>query len=154
VPSLAIDRDFLREYTKLDKPVQDRVTEAFAKFEQAAHAGQHLEKVTNARDDRFRTIRITQFWRGVVLAPESGDIYTLLKVLPHDDAYAWAQRRVASVNSATGRIEIRDVKAIEGTLSGLSGIAERRRPDCSTASTMPICAGSASTSKRLRSLAF
>lgn len=125
MPSLAIDRDFLREYTKLDKPVQDRVTEAFAKFEQAAHAGQHLEKVANARDDRFRTIRITQFWRGVVLAPESGDIYTLLKVLPHDDAYAWAQRRVASVNSATGRIEIRDVKAIEGTLSGLSGIAEK-----------------------------
>jgi hypothetical protein len=125
VPSLAIDRDFLREYAKLDKPVQDRVTEAFAKFEQSSHAGQHLEKVNNARDDRFRTIRITQFWRGVVLAPESGDIYTLLKVLPHDDAYAWAQRRLASVNSATGRIEIRDVAAIENTLSGLSGIANR-----------------------------
>lgn len=123
MPALAIDKDFLREYTKLEKSVQERVTEAFAKFERSAHAGQHLEKVTNARDDRFRTIRITQFWRGVVLAPETGDTYTLLKVLPHDDAYAWAQRRVASVNTATGRIEIRDVAAIENSLTGLSGIA-------------------------------
>lgn len=125
MPSLAIDRDFLREYAKLEKPVQERVTEAFAKFERSAHAGQHLEKVSNARDHRFRTIRITQFWRGVVLAPESGDTYTLLKVLPHDDAYVWAQRRSASVNAATGRIEIRDVSAIEDSLSGLAGIARQ-----------------------------
>lgn len=125
MPALAIDKDFLRDYTKLEKSVQERVTEAFTKFEQSAHAGQHLEKVTNARDDRFRTIRITQFWRGVVLAPESGDTYTLLKVLPHDDAYAWAQRRQASVNTATGRIEIRDVAAIENTMTGLSGLAEK-----------------------------
>ncbi|WP_158884562.1 UvrD-helicase domain-containing protein [Amycolatopsis anabasis] len=124
MPSLAIDREFLREYPKLDKAVQERVTEAFAKFEQATHTGQHLEKVKNARDNRFRTIRITQFWRGVVLAPETGSTYTLLKVLPHDDAYTWAQRRLASVNAATGRIEIRDVTAIESTLPGLSGIAE------------------------------
>lgn len=124
MPSLAIDRDFLREFSKLDKPIQDRVSDTFAKFEQATHAGQHLEKVTHARDDRFRTIRINRFWRGVVLAPESGNTSTLLKVLPHDEAYAWAQRRVASVNTATGRIEIRDVEAIEHTLPALSGIAE------------------------------
>lgn len=120
---LAIDRDFLRDFAKLDKPVQDRVTETFAKFEQAHHAGVHLEKVSNAKDDRFRTIRITQFWRGVVLAPESGDTYTLLKVLPHDDAYVWAQRRTASVNAATGRIEIRDTVAIDTTLPELSRLA-------------------------------
>jgi superfamily I DNA/RNA helicase len=43
-----------------------------------------------------------------VLAPVTGDVYTLLKVLHHDDAYAWAQRSNVSVNSATGGIEIRD----------------------------------------------
>ncbi|MCP2253843.1 hypothetical protein LY13_002601 [Prauserella aidingensis] len=123
MPQLAIDRDFLREYSKLEKSVQERVDAAFSKFEQSSHAGQHLEKVSNARDLRFRTIRITDFWRGVVLAPESGDTYTLLTVLPHDDAYQWAQRRSASVNAATGRIEIRDVAAIEGALPELSGMA-------------------------------
>ncbi|GAB3214052.1 ATP-dependent helicase [Marinactinospora endophytica] len=123
---LAIDRDFLRDFAKLEKPVQDRVGEVFAKFEHAHHAGVHLEKVKNARDDRFRTIRIDRFWRGVVLAPEEGDTYTLLKVLPHDDAYAWARCRTASVNSATGRIEIRDTVAIDTTLPQLAQMAERQ----------------------------
>ncbi|TDO30033.1 UvrD-like helicase family protein [Kribbella sp. VKM Ac-2527] len=120
MPRLGIDRDFLRDYARLDRKLQDRVHEVFAKFEAATHAGIHLEKIANAKDDRFRSIRIDQFWRGVVLAPESGDTFTLLKVLPHDDAYTWAQRRQASVNAATGRIEIRDVAAIDATLPELS----------------------------------
>jgi hypothetical protein len=121
---LGIDKGFLREFAKLEKPVQDRVTEVFGKFEQATHAGLHLEKINNARDSRFRSIRIDQFWRGIVLAPESGDTYTLLTVLPHDDAYDWAQRRSASVNAATGRIEIRDSVSIDTTLPALSAMAD------------------------------
>ncbi|MEV7968884.1 UvrD-helicase domain-containing protein [Sphaerisporangium sp. NPDC088356] len=116
---LGIDKEFLRDFGKLERSVQVRVEEVFAKFEQATHAGLHLEKLHNARDDRFRTIRIDLFWRGVVLAPESGDTFTLLKVLPHDEATAWAERRRASVNAATGRIEIRDVAAIDATLPEL-----------------------------------
>lgn len=122
---LGIDKDFLRDFGKLERSVQDRVAEVFAKFEQATHAGLHLEKPNNARDPRFRTIRIDKFWRGVVLAPETGDSFTLLKVLPHDDAYTWAERRRASVNTATGRIEIRDGVAIDATLPELARMADR-----------------------------
>lgn len=123
MPRLALHRDFLHEFAKLEKPVQERVTEVFAKFEQATHTGLHLEKITGARDDRFRTIRIDQFWRGVVLAPEKGDTYTLLRVLPHDDAYDWAKRRKASVNMATGGIEIRDVAALDASMPHMKRMA-------------------------------
>ncbi len=99
MPRLALDKDFLTEFATLEKPVRERVSEVFAKFDQATHTGLHLEKISGARDDRFRTIRIDQFWRGVVLAPAKGDTYTLLKVLPHDDAYDWAKRRKASVSN-------------------------------------------------------
>jgi hypothetical protein len=119
VANLGIDKDFLKDFGKLERSVQDRVAEVFGKFEQATHAGVHLEKLRNARDDRIRTIRIDLFWRGVVLAPETGDTFTLLKVLPHDEAASWAERRRASVNAATGRIEIRDVAAIDATLPEL-----------------------------------
>ncbi|MFI7534914.1 UvrD-helicase domain-containing protein [Streptosporangium sp. NPDC049376] len=122
---LGIDKDFLRDFGKLERSVQARVAEVFAKFEEATHAGLHLEKPNDARDPRFRTIRIDKFWRGVVLAPETGDSYTLLKVLPHDDAYTWAERRRASVNSATGQIEIRDGAAIDATLPELTKMADR-----------------------------
>lgn len=119
MPTLGIDREFLQTYSKLQPPVQRRVTEVFEKFGEATHAGVHLERIANVRDDRLRSIRIDQFWRGIVLAPESGDNYTLLTVLPHDDAYAWAQRRRFTVNRSTGVIEVRDVAAIEAELPRL-----------------------------------
>lgn len=108
MPTLAIDKGFLKDLGRLEKPVYNRVTEVFDEFDAATHTGLHLEKIANARNPRFRSIRIDQAWRGIVLAPVTGDVYTLLKVLPHDDAYAWAQRSNVSVNSATGGIEIRD----------------------------------------------
>ncbi|MBG0824925.1 DEAD/DEAH box helicase [Planomonospora sp. ID91781] len=110
---LFIDKGFFFEFGKLEKSVQDKVYDVFGKFEQATHTGLHLEKVNNAHDSRMRTIRIDQFWRGVVLAPDSGDTYMLLKVLPHDDAYQWAARRKVTVNAAIGVVEIRDMVAIE-----------------------------------------
>jgi hypothetical protein len=82
------------------------VYETFAKFRESTVAGIHLEKIDDVRDPRLMSIRIDNFWRGVVLAPNSGDAYLLLRVLPHDEAYQWAQRRAASVNRATGGIEI------------------------------------------------
>lgn len=108
MPTLAIDKGFLKDLVNLEKPVRNRVSEVFDEFDSATHTGLHLEKIANARNSRFRSIRIDQSWRGIVLAPDSGDVYTLLKVLPHDDAYQWAQRSNISVNSATGNIEIRD----------------------------------------------
>ncbi|MEU4643999.1 hypothetical protein [Micromonospora sp. NPDC023814] len=46
-----------------------------------ADKGLHLESVNNARDPRMRTIRATDFWRGVVvLAPDDGsDRFLLLR---------------------------------------------------------------------------
>ena len=124
MPTLAIDKGFLADLVKLEKPVAKRVTEVFDEFDSATHTGLHLEKINNARNPRFRSIRIDQFWRGIVLTPENGDVYTLLKVLPHDDAYAWAQRSNISVNKATGGIEIRDEAAIERTLPELEKAAK------------------------------
>ncbi|MBL7494138.1 DEAD/DEAH box helicase [Frankia sp. AgB1.9] len=142
---LGIDKDFLLDFARLDKPVQQKVSATFAKFQEATHAGLHLEKIDNARDDRLRTIRIDRFWRGVVLAPDRGDHYTLLKVLPHEEAYAWAQRRRVSVNSATGRIEIRDSVALDSTLPELDRSARRGRGE-----TRPLFAGvDATTLRRL-----
>ncbi|MPZ80007.1 MAG: AAA family ATPase [Actinophytocola sp.] len=120
MPTLGIAREFLREFGRLQRTVQDRVFETFAKFEEATFAGVHLETIRNARDPRLRSIRIDQSWRGIVLAPESGDSYTLLRVLKHDEAYLWARRQTASVNRATGAVELRDAVAIEDTLPDLA----------------------------------
>ncbi|MEV5693055.1 UvrD-helicase domain-containing protein [Micromonospora globbae] len=120
MPQLALARSFWESYDALEKPIKAGVRKAMEKFQQLtvaelyADKGLHLESVNNARDPRMRTIRVTDFWRGVVLAPDDGsDTFLLLNVVPHDDAYTWAAKRLYTVNTATRALEVRNVVAIE-----------------------------------------
>lgn len=120
MPQLAFANTFWENYDRLEKQVRAGVRKAMSKFQQLSIAelyadkGLHLESVDNARDARMRTIRITDFWRGVVLAPDDGsDIFLLLNVVRHDDAYSWAAKRLYTVNTATRGLEVRNVVAIE-----------------------------------------
>ncbi|MGW2063490.1 serine/threonine-protein kinase [Streptomyces sp. NPDC001937] len=120
MPQLAVTNTFWAEYEQLEKPVRAGVRKAMVKFQMLTAAelhtdkGLNLEAVRLARDPRMRTIRITAFWRGVVLAPDDGsDTFLLLKVLPHDAAHQWAAKRLYTVNSATHSLEVRDVVAME-----------------------------------------
>ncbi|GAA2914077.1 ATP-dependent helicase [Streptosporangium fragile] len=120
MPQLAFANSFWESYDRLEKPLKAGVRKAMEKFQRLtiaelyADEGLHLESVTNARDPRMRTIRITLGWRGVVLAPDDGsDTFLLLNVLPHDEAYGWAAKRLYTVNTATRALEVRNVVAIE-----------------------------------------
>ncbi|MEV6055243.1 UvrD-helicase domain-containing protein [Streptomyces sp. NPDC052107] len=120
MPQLALANSFWESYDVLERPVKAGVRKAMQKFQQLtvpelhADKGLHLESVENARDARMRTIRINDFWRGVVLAPDDGsDVFLLVNVVPHDDAYSWAAKRLYTTNSATRALEVRNVVAIE-----------------------------------------
>jgi superfamily I DNA/RNA helicase len=130
VPQLAFANSFWESYDVLEKPVKAGVRKAMAKFQQLtiaelhADKGLHLESVNNARDPRMRTIRVNDFWRGVVLAPDDGgDTFLLLSVVPHDSAYTWAAKRLYTVNTATRALEVRNVVAIEQLTPALEKVA-------------------------------
>ena len=109
---LAIAKDFLAEYAKLDKSSQNAVDAAVARFARQTDDQPYLETPKGNRDHRIRTIGIDSVWRGVVLAPDTGDTYCLITVLPHEKANAFAASRQFSVNQALGVLEIRDEDAI------------------------------------------
>ncbi|SDE45667.1 UvrD-helicase domain-containing protein [Streptomyces griseoaurantiacus] len=120
MPRLALSDDFVADLISLQRPVQKEVNDAIQMFRSMtvpqlhASKGMHLEKLERAHDRRIRTIRITKFYRGVLLAPDDGsDLFTLLRVAPHDEAINWACKRVYSVNGATGGLEVRNVEALE-----------------------------------------
>ncbi|MFF7853194.1 UvrD-helicase domain-containing protein [Streptomyces sp. NPDC007904] len=120
MPQLAFANSFWESYDLLERPVRTGVRKAMQKFQQLtvpelhADKGLHLESVEKARDPRMRTIRINDFWRGVVLAPDDGsDVFLLVNVVPHDDAYTWAAKRLYTTNSATKALEVRNVVALE-----------------------------------------
>ncbi|GHB02832.1 MULTISPECIES: UvrD-helicase domain-containing protein [Streptomyces] len=135
MPRLAFAQSFWDGYDKLEKPVRAGVRKAMEKFQTLSAAelnadkGLHLESVGSARDPRMRTIRITDFWRGVVLAPDDGsDMFLLVNVLPHDDAYTWAAKRLYSANTATRALEVRNAVALD-ELTPLYESAARNAPE-------------------------
>jgi hypothetical protein len=120
VARLGIHRDFLKDLIRLERPVQQKVVDVIVRFEQTSHAGAHLEKLSHIRDGRLKSIRIDRKYRGIVLAPETGEQYTLLRVDTHDEAYDWVKNRRVSVNMATGHMEIRDEATIDTTIQTMT----------------------------------
>ncbi|MGW7042029.1 UvrD-helicase domain-containing protein [Streptomyces avermitilis] len=119
MPHLAFDIGFCAQLGKLQGSLREGVFAAWEKFEHLTldqlfkDQGLKLESLKQAKDPHIRTIRIDQGTRGVVLAPDSGDTYVLLRVMPHDKAIAWAVKQKASINTVTQAVEIRDIATLE-----------------------------------------
>ncbi|MCK9903471.1 AAA family ATPase [Frankia sp. Cpl3] len=126
--SLGFAQSFFRRLPDLPKEVQKRIPELLGRFQESTIAGLHLEKPHALADDRGRTIRVTKFWRGVVMAPVEGDHYILFDVLEHDRAYVWLANHTFAINSATREVEIVDVEAMRNVSKSLPSVAGDLRP--------------------------
>jgi hypothetical protein len=98
VARLAIAKEFLAEYAKLDQDSRRAVETVVSEFAERPHAWRYLEKPRRGLDDRIRLFRVNSLWRGVVLAPDNGDTYCLVTILPHDKAHAYAAGHRFGVN--------------------------------------------------------
>jgi superfamily I DNA/RNA helicase/mRNA-degrading endonuclease RelE of RelBE toxin-antitoxin system len=117
-PKVALSSDFLNAFADMPKQKQSKVINFVSKFrEDPTRPGINYEKINQAADPNFRSVRIDDAYRSIVLKPEKGNIYILLWVDKHDEAYDWAKRKVCSVHPDTGSLQIYDVeesKAVQG----------------------------------------
>ena len=127
MPILVFAKEFLDDFAKLEPPVRQKVRELPDKFEHSARTGVHLEKLTGARDGRVRTVRVDQFWRGVVVRLGQAR-YALLRVLAHDEANAWATRQQFGVNPTTGLVEILDIPTVEAKVEAVTAASTAQAP--------------------------
>ena len=125
--TLVFAKEFLDDFAKLEPPVRQKVRELPDKFEHSTHTGVHLEKLTGARDDRVRTVRVDQFWRGVVVRLGQAR-YALLRVLGHDEANNWATRQRFGVNPITGLVEILDIPTVDSKVEAVTEMAAAEAP--------------------------
>lgn len=106
-PKVAISDKFLLALTRLPKQQQKKAMEFVSKFRQDPRAtGINYEKINDARDSNYRSVRIDQCYRGIVRAPDKGSVYLLLWVDKHDAAYDWARRHTCEVHPGTGTLQI------------------------------------------------
>lgn len=109
-PKIALGDSFLGAFAGIPRGKQKKVTEFVSKFRSNPEAsGINYEKINDAHDSSFRSVRIDQDYRGIVLKPDSGNVYVLLWVDKHDDAYAWARRNRCHINPTTGVLQLFEV---------------------------------------------
>jgi len=104
---LALGADFLTAFSCLPQKQQKKVRRFLDEFTANPAAPTHnYEKIRGAQDDNLRSVRIDQDYRGIVLKPEQGNVYVLLWVDKHDDAYQWAARRICAIHPDTGTMQV------------------------------------------------
>ncbi len=121
MPALALSSDLLDGYARLERRTRNRVSELADIFRRSTVAelgalpGVNLERHTGQRDDRARTVRITDNLRGI-LCSLSGDKFILHLILPHDQSDQWMARNRFRANIQTGALEVIDIEAFEGVV--------------------------------------
>ena len=109
-PKVALSQDFLARLAKLPAAVHGKVLKWALRFQaDPAAAGINYEKIQGAHGQggsNLRSVRIDQDWRGIVFKPDSGDVYVLLYVDHHDDAYRWAENRKLAIHPVTGAMQL------------------------------------------------
>ena len=114
MPKVAIAGDFLAAFAKIPKKQQKKVQEFISKFRQnPTSSGINYEKIRDAKSANVHSVRIDQTYRGIVLKPELGNLYMLMWVAHHDDAYDWARRHDCQIHPSTGAIQIINVTNVE-----------------------------------------
>lgn len=137
MPQLFLGQQFFEsgEYDELPPSARKNIRLAMEKFGLLTPAELKADKGLNFKPPKARrsrdifTFKVDNFYRGVVLAPPSGDSYVLLKVLPHDPAYDWANKQDAGVNRLTGAVEIWDDEGLDRLTPDLEERAAPTAPE-------------------------
>lgn len=106
-PKVALSNDFLLQLSKLPLNVHTKVMKWAIQFQaDPTSPGINYENINGARDSNLKSVRLDKDWRGIVFKPSSGDVYVLLYVDHHDDAYRWAENRKLTINPVTGAMQM------------------------------------------------
>ncbi len=108
---VAMASDFLTSFSRIPKGLQTKVLNFINKFRNnPTSPGENYEKIAGAKDANMRSVRVDQDYRAIVLKPQTGNVYMLLWVDKHDEAYRWAKNRVYRIHPETGSIQVMEVE--------------------------------------------
>ena len=106
-PTLAISDSFFSSMERLPGKTISKVAKFIKKFgSNPTSKGIHYEKVNNPSEPLFRSARIDDDYRLIIKHPEDGNVFILLYVAKHDDAYEWAETHRCKVNSRTNTLQV------------------------------------------------
>ena len=136
-PKVALAQDFLLQLARLPVSVHSKVMKWAIQFQaDPTSSGINYENINGAKDSNLKSVRLDKDWRGIVFKPSKGDVYVLLYVDHHDDAYRWAENRKLTINPVTGAMQMVMLEhVVEQEVE--RGALEQQTPDY-VASAQPV----------------
>jgi superfamily I DNA/RNA helicase len=134
-PKVALAQDFLLQLARLPVSVHSKVMKWAIQFQaDPTSSGINYENINGARDSNLKSVRLDKDWRGIVFKPSKGDVYVLLYVDHHDDAYRWAENRKLTINPVTGAMQMVTIEQVVEQTAG-TGTTEQQAPDYAVPAT-------------------
>ena len=112
---LMLHREVLKNFGRLPSKVQKKISEMIRKFEEdSTQASLHLEPLQPmVKDKKVRSARLGDDYRAIIIAPEQGDIFLLMYVDHHDEAYRWCANKQFEAHGSLGTLQIFDVEEVQ-----------------------------------------
>ena len=135
-PKVALAQDFLLQLAKLPISVHSKIMKWAIQFQADPRStGINYENIHGARDQNLKSVRLDRDWRGIVFKPDAGDVYVLLYVAHHDDAYRWAENRKLTINPVTGAMQLITLEQViektavaEEPVNSAAAVPSRKEP--------------------------
>lgn len=107
IPTLAISENFFDSLNKLPPKAMKAISNFISKFRNnPTSKGIHYEAINNAASNDYRSARVTDDYRMIIKQLPDSNIYLLLYVGKHDDAYDWATTHKCEANASTGAVQV------------------------------------------------
>ena len=111
---LALTSTFFDALNNLPKSIFKKTKEFIADFpKKAMSSGFNYENIKNAKDSNYRSVRLNDNYRAIIYHPEVGNVYLLLWVDSHDNAYKWACTHVCKINSHTSSLQVYETLPVD-----------------------------------------
>ena len=111
---LALTSTFFDALNNLPKSIFKKTKEFIADFpKKAMSSGFNYETIKNAKDSNYRSVRLNDNYRAIIYHPEVGNVYLLLWVDSHDNAYKWACTHVCKINSHTSSLQVYETLPVD-----------------------------------------
>ena len=124
-PTVAMGKEFMSNLSNLPKNALKNVNKFLSKFqENPRSSGINLERVNNAVDEKMYSARVDQRYRVIIAFQKSSNVYILLYVGDHDDAYKWAETKRLNVNQTTRSIQLYDDLTLKEQEAALRGVKQ------------------------------
>jgi mRNA-degrading endonuclease RelE of RelBE toxin-antitoxin system len=108
---VAMQDTFLQAYARIPKAEQKRIHKLIdALRENRQSKGLNLERINGAVDPFVYSARLSQAYRIILVRPEAEDVYLLVWVDHHDEAYQWATRKRFIPNEKTRTLQMWDME--------------------------------------------